>query len=405
MDHGHFQYNSVSLGFALWSFFYMTKGQPPPKRRNATDDNDVNFQNCMIGALLFCLALNFKQMTLYYAPAIFAYLLGRCCSGVDVKVCTSRFVKLAVTVIGVFALHWFPFLWYSPSKEILEIGGIHATTTVGERLRHVLHRIFPFQRGLFEGKVSNLWCALATKPISIRNRIPQGYQPIVALVVTLILILPACVKLFQVGRSRDRRRRNLADNHQNDHNYNHNNHHDEVAHNDWRYLLWGTSSTSLAFFLASFQVHEKSILMVLAPVSLLLLEDFDFVIWFSLVSTWTLWPLLCVDRLQVAYICTTIIFIMIVWLCRPELTQKNDGMILCSSVFDQSILMKCIPLLSLSAMVGLHVLELVVNAPPNLPDLFPVIWSICGCAMFCISWLVTIFNLHFKEKERKIKTS
>jgi len=388
----------VSLGFALWSFFYMTKEQRTKR----------DFQNCVVGAILFCLALNFKQMTLYYAPAVFAYLLGRCCG--NLKVFTSRFVKLGVTVMSIFALHWFPFVWYSPSREILEqLGGFHTTTTtnVGERLLHVLHRIFPFQRGLFEGKVSNLWCALSTKPISIRTRIPQSYQPMVALAVTLLLTLPACVKLFQVGQSRDRRcRRNQEDSHPND-NHNHNNHDDKIAHDDWCCLLWGTSSTSLAFFLASFQVHEKSILMVLAPVSLLFIEDFDFVIWFSLVSTWTLWPLICVDRLQVAYVCTTIIFIMIVWLCRPALQQKRkeEGRILSSSVFDQSILMKCIPLLSFSAMLCLHLLEVFVNVPLNLPDLFPVLWSICGCAMFCISWAVTIFNLYFKERERKIKTS
>ena len=32
----------------------------------------------LLGSFLFCLALNHKQMTLYYAPAFFAHLLGRC---------------------------------------------------------------------------------------------------------------------------------------------------------------------------------------------------------------------------------------------------------------------------------------------------------------------------------------
>lgn len=31
----------------------------------------------LMGSCLFCLALNHKQMTLYYAPAFFAHLLGR----------------------------------------------------------------------------------------------------------------------------------------------------------------------------------------------------------------------------------------------------------------------------------------------------------------------------------------
>ena len=32
----------------------------------------------VLGALLFSLSLNHKQMGLYYAPAFFAYLLGKC---------------------------------------------------------------------------------------------------------------------------------------------------------------------------------------------------------------------------------------------------------------------------------------------------------------------------------------
>jgi alpha-1,3-glucosyltransferase len=32
----------------------------------------------VLGSVLFCLSLNHKQMGLFYAPAFFAHLLGRC---------------------------------------------------------------------------------------------------------------------------------------------------------------------------------------------------------------------------------------------------------------------------------------------------------------------------------------
>ena len=32
----------------------------------------------VLGSVLYCVALNHKQMSLYYAPAFFAFLLGRC---------------------------------------------------------------------------------------------------------------------------------------------------------------------------------------------------------------------------------------------------------------------------------------------------------------------------------------
>jgi alpha-1,3-glucosyltransferase len=60
IDSGHFQYNSVMLGFTALAvnFFYLGHD--------------------LLGAICFVLSLGFKQMALYYSPAIFAYLLGKC---------------------------------------------------------------------------------------------------------------------------------------------------------------------------------------------------------------------------------------------------------------------------------------------------------------------------------------
>ena len=342
IDHGHFQYNSVSLGFALWSFWFVTK---------------KGFANCLLGSVLFCFALNFKQMTLYYAPAIFSYLLGRCFH--ESRFALQRFCMLGATVVIVFSCLWWPFVYYPPSGD--------ATITPLQRFIHVLHRLFPFQRGLFEGKVSNLWCALSTKPISIRNRIPEDLQPLLALGLTLILTLPACCKLFAVGKS--------------------------ARQDSWQMLLWGATSTALAFFLASFQVHEKSILLAVAPLSLLWLEDSTFVNWFSIVAVWTLWPLIQVDRLEIAYIGIIAIYLGLMWLWAENKKESP-------SFFSQNALVKLLPIVPLSVigMVGLHVLEMVVPVPQNLPDLFPVLWSIAGCGMFCLSWIVTCWHLYRKEK-------
>jgi alpha-1,3-glucosyltransferase len=351
MDHGHFQYNSVSLGFALWGTYFMTK---------------ENFSNCIIGSVFFCMALNFKQMTLYYAPAVFAYLLGRCFANEGTKL-VPRFGGLGVTVIVTFVLHWWPFIYYPPSHD--------PQMAASERLVHVLHRMFPFQRGLFEGKVSNLWCALSTKPISIRQRLPESIQPMVALGTTLLLIMPACYKLFAVGQRRLTRS-------------------GPAREEDWKFLLWGSASTGLAFFLASFQVHEKSILMPLAPISLLVWEDATFCHWFSVVATWTLWPLIRVDRLEAAYGCILTIFGMIAWLVRAS----NGKTPLSASCFDCLTITKAIVPLSSLAMLSLHLLEMFVTPPASLPDLFPVLWSIGGCGMFCIAWVVTCWHLYSPDK-------
>lgn len=51
-----------------------------------------------LGSVMFCAALNHKQMTLYFAPAIFAHLLGRCAqkqgTRAKVKTVSLEFVDL-----------------------------------------------------------------------------------------------------------------------------------------------------------------------------------------------------------------------------------------------------------------------------------------------------------------------
>jgi alpha-1,3-glucosyltransferase len=59
IDHGHFQYNSISLGLTLWAI------------------NCLLFDQDVLGSIFFCLALNYKQMSLFHAPAFFFYLLGK----------------------------------------------------------------------------------------------------------------------------------------------------------------------------------------------------------------------------------------------------------------------------------------------------------------------------------------
>ena len=60
IDHGHFQYNAVSLGLVLWAAYGCLTGRP------------------LAASAAFSLALNFKQMSLYLAPAFFCYLLAGC---------------------------------------------------------------------------------------------------------------------------------------------------------------------------------------------------------------------------------------------------------------------------------------------------------------------------------------
>ena len=59
IDHGHFQYNSIMLGFFIYSIIDLIKG------------------NLIMASVRFISCINFKQMGLYYSLFIFFYILSQ----------------------------------------------------------------------------------------------------------------------------------------------------------------------------------------------------------------------------------------------------------------------------------------------------------------------------------------
>ncbi len=93
IDHGHFQYNNISLGLAvcpqqnpfplvlnpmLASFGCRALVYKRGLSAQAGATAAVAHGKEVLGSILFCISLNHKQMSMYYAPAFFAHLLGRC---------------------------------------------------------------------------------------------------------------------------------------------------------------------------------------------------------------------------------------------------------------------------------------------------------------------------------------
>ena len=90
-------------------------------------------------------------------------------------------------------------------------------------------------------------------------------------------------------------------------------------------------NTSLAFFLFSYQVHEKSILLVAIP-AIMAVKIFKgrysqfITFWFLIVTSFSMWPLLQKDGLQIAFLALQTIFIVMshyFGLCEFELTDTR----------------------------------------------------------------------------------
>ncbi|KZT71580.1 glycosyltransferase family 57 protein [Daedalea quercina L-15889] len=125
VDHIHFQYNGFMFGILLWSILM------------AREDNKL------ASGLLFAVLLNFKHIYMYLAPAYFIYLLRSFCLAPSGALLPTRFISLANVVIAVFFVSLGPFLLMG-------------------QLPQLLSRLFPFTRGLNHAYwAPNVW-ALVT---------------------------------------------------------------------------------------------------------------------------------------------------------------------------------------------------------------------------------------------------
>ena len=361
IDHAHFQYNTVMLGFTLAAMANLLA--------------DRLLWSCVF----FVAALGFKQMALYYAPVVFAYLLGVC---IQPKINVPRLVAVAVTTIASFAVLFAPFLlgsYYNHYRDStlnsklerpelldfilaelpIKISSNHITYPIILQLSQVIHRVFPFARGLFEDKVANVWCAIHT--IYKLNKFSAVILSRVSLLATLAAITPSMIILLLAPKK--------------------------------KLIPYAFASCAWGFFLFSFQVHEKSVLLPLLPMTSLLggrhgmyPEIRAWVGWANVLGTWTMFPLLKRDQLRVPYTIWTLLWSYLLGLppvCKT-IYGKQSGLSIGTKVLHLSFYV---------FMVVWHVIEAFLPPPESKPDLWVVINCVVGAAGFGICYLWCTWHL------------
>ncbi|THU87032.1 hypothetical protein K435DRAFT_731058 [Dendrothele bispora CBS 962.96] len=357
IDFGHFQYNSVMLGFTILSVSLFAMSQD------------------LLGAIAFVLSLGFKQMALYYAPAIGSYLLAKCLL-LGPTIGGRLFIRLAITTILAFTVLFLPF--FPPFAPLFSTTQCDHTDSSDCTITYLtvldpISRIFPFARGLFEDKVANFWCA---SNVLIKWRVWAAPNLLIKASggLTLLGFLPGVLSMMSAG---------------------------------WRLRTWQSNSSgesttstpipilsllpyallnsSLSFFLFSFQVHEKTILLPLMPLMLLssgaVPESTTFA-WGALVTNvavFSMWPLLKRDGLGLQY------FILLGAWNRAIGYNPFKEPVLSLKSFVQ--------LLSISVHIAaavLHILELLFDPPSRYPDLFTVLNVLISTPVFFCTWLWSI---------------
>lgn len=256
VDHIHFQYNGFMFGILLWSILM------------ARNDHKL------LSGILFAVLLNFKHIYMYIAPAYFVYLLRSYCMTPNGTISIPSFLRLAQSVLAVFAVSFGPFIWL-------------------RQVPQVLSRLFPFTRGLNHAYwAPNVWALVTAldrvllKIIKMRKidfevdtsavdstsrglvgdtsfAVIPNVKPIHTFAITIALQTVFLVKLW----------RNPT----------------------YKSFVAAITLCGYVSFLFGWHVHEKAILLVLVPLSLLAGERHSYFRTFTIASVagiFSLFPLL-----------------------------------------------------------------------------------------------------------------
>lgn len=381
IDHVHFQYNNVMLGLVLAFMSSILSGR------------------LLWSCVFFVMALGFKQMALYYAPTVFAYLLGAC---IFPNINVPRLFGITLVTVISFALLLLPLILatiYDRFRGIViqpEISShghlllpiftqysylLSANSwyfPIVQQLTQILHRVFPFARGLFEDKVANFWCALN---VIFKLRIySQDVLRRASMLTTLAAILPPCLVIFF-------RPLKLA-------------------------LPLALATTAWAFFLFSFQVHEKSVLLPLTPMTALLSGNHglnkDYRAWIgfaNLLGVWTMFPLLRRVELRFPYYVVSLLWAYLLGLPPTSLALYFGG----DSVSWSRSSAVNIHLPIYLAMGLWHIAEAFITPPIDKPDLWAVMNVGIGatgfglCYLWCLGKLLKVCGLMDSSQFRRMK--
>ncbi|XP_036321367.1 probable dolichyl pyrophosphate Man9GlcNAc2 alpha-1,3-glucosyltransferase isoform X1 [Rhagoletis pomonella] len=297
-----------------------------------------------MGSFLYTLALNYKQMELYHALPFFIYLLRTCCDQKGFLSKLKTFAFIASTVLATFLVIWLP--WLTSVTSILE----------------VLYRLFPIGRGVFEDKVANFWCALNVV-YKIKNKLQNQQMATLCLGVTAAFVLPINIHMFFNKRKQT--------------------------------FLLSLVSTAMAFYLFSFQVHEKSILLVAVP-ALGLFSSYPLeTLWFLEATVFSMFPLYVKDGLVIPFF--ALLFIYHFCIKHILLKELNQDFKISS--------LSAISSISIFSMFFIALVSLYAPAPERYPFIWPLLICLHSFAHFfvyfgfCISHQISgEFNVKINYK-------
>ena len=144
-------------------------------------------------------------------------------------------------------------------------------------------------------------------------------------------------------------------------------------------ILRSLHVSALAFFLFSYHVHEKGVLVPLYPLLPLSLAERDYAAAFSLLSAFTLLPLLHYEGLALAYGASVALYVLAWYDHKPRRAFA-----------------------AFAGLAPLHFMPLVVPPPARYPDLYPALVALLGAAGFGLAYAAVALHEVKPWRRRKL---
>ena len=292
VDHIHFQYNGMLLGILVFSMVAMKRG------------------HFVTAAALFTVLLLFKHIFVYVAPAYFLFLLTHYCiykhSLVSIA---TRFLALSLTVVSICVVSLLPFL---------------------SDLPQLVYRLFPFKRGITHAYwAPNAWALYNTidlvlsrlnrpemESTSTRGLVGElthysvpSPTPLATLVCTLVAMIPAVLLVMRPSKS---------------------------AEHSFDKFVTSVTLCGFGSFLFGWHVHEKAILLVIVPLTLLAIEHPSLVPIYTLLScvgVFSLFPLVNQPREVPIKVCLLLLHSSFCHITLPKCVSRPHALSRAEAVY------------------------------------------------------------------------
>ena len=333
VDHGHYQFNNVMLGFFVFAVYFLL--------------SDKYF----FSIIFLSLCVNYKQMGLYYALLFPFYVIKKLFFSDKNKIISFSLTSVLYTIF--YAL-----------TTIMINGIIYLPWIRRKNLKDVFNRIFPINRGIFEDKVATFWCMVN---IFIKLKEKFGNQNLFKLSM-IFTILGTLIPLYAIFKS---------------------------SKINKKICIQCFFIISLDFYLFSFHVHEKTIIIPFLAYLINLPYMKNILPSFTLIGMFSLFPLLKRENQIVSYYLINFIFYFFAKqgdLILSRNTKKNEN----------KLIYLFIELFIGIIMMGYHAAELLIPPPQKYPWFYPMI-----NAMFCFCFFFGLFLYmnYSLIKQIKLKTN